>query len=422
MAPCVIIPTFWTRRRGAVHRTGSSTSTTTPRPSTRTARCRRCLRSLEERRRASARSSCSSRRPTRRSSTRPRTGSATSSTTSPDSTRSCSARPSSGSLHRRLEQLEFADMIAGVSLTGYGAVRNVGLIVAAVARLRRRSSSSTTTRSSTTRTSSSRAIEGLGAALARRRADPREDRLLRRRRRAATRCTTTRTGPTCSGARPTRTTEALAIVDAPPRLKPSQRSRSAAAWRCTATCSRTCRSTRGSCAARTSTTSSTPACTAATCSWTASGASSTTRPSAPSEAIALRQDVYRFIYEHRKLEFAKSQVDLRQVTADVAEAVSRATSSASSVDVAGVRDRGAARARRQGGAATYLDGRPRGALATRPSTRASNCDNYFAFQRRWPMLMDRIWEDVALEPLFTRRAQRRPHAPSPAASRSSRAE
>ena len=39
-------------------------------------------------------------------------------------------------------------------------------------------------------------------------------------------------------------------------------------------------------------------------------------PAPPSEAIALRQDVYRFIYEHRKLEFAKSQVDLRQVTAE----------------------------------------------------------------------------------------------------------
>jgi len=37
-----------------------------------------------------------------------------------------------GSLHRRLEQLELADMIEGVTLTGYGAVRNVGLIAAAV--------------------------------------------------------------------------------------------------------------------------------------------------------------------------------------------------------------------------------------------------------------------------------------------------
>ncbi|MDP2400362.1 MAG: hypothetical protein Q8M66_00135, partial [Actinomycetota bacterium] len=30
-----------------------------------------------------------------------------------------------------------------------------------------------------------------------------------------------------------------------------------------------------------------------------------------------------------------------------------------------------------------------------------NCQNYFDFQRRWPMLMDRIWDDIALKPLFT---------------------
>ena len=37
-----------------------------------------------------------------------------------------------GSLHRRLEQLEFVDIIDGVSLAGYGGVRNVGLMLAAV--------------------------------------------------------------------------------------------------------------------------------------------------------------------------------------------------------------------------------------------------------------------------------------------------
>ena len=37
-------------------------------------------------------------------------------------------------------------------------------------------------------------------------------------------------------------------------------------------------------------------------------------PEPVSEALRFRQDVYRFVYEHRKIEFAKSQVDLRQVT------------------------------------------------------------------------------------------------------------
>ena len=30
-----------------------------------------------------------------------------------------------------------------------------------------------------------------------------------------------------------------------------------------------------------------------------------------------------------------------------------------------------------------------------------NCQNYFEFQRRWPMMMDRIWDDVALRTLFS---------------------
>jgi hypothetical protein len=30
-----------------------------------------------------------------------------------------------------------------------------------------------------------------------------------------------------------------------------------------------------------------------------------------------------------------------------------------------------------------------------------NCQNYFEFQRRWPLLMERIWGDVALASLFT---------------------
>ncbi len=30
-----------------------------------------------------------------------------------------------------------------------------------------------------------------------------------------------------------------------------------------------------------------------------------------------------------------------------------------------------------------------------------NCQNYFDFQRRWPMLMEQIWDDVALKGLFS---------------------
>ena len=31
----------------------------------------------------------------------------------------------------------------------------------------------------------------------------------------------------------------------------------------------------------------------------------------------------------------------------------------------------------------------------------TNCQNYFEFQRRWPMLIDKIWDDVPLKTLFT---------------------
>jgi hypothetical protein len=30
-----------------------------------------------------------------------------------------------------------------------------------------------------------------------------------------------------------------------------------------------------------------------------------------------------------------------------------------------------------------------------------NCQNYFEFQRRWPILMDGLWDDVALKSLFS---------------------
>jgi hypothetical protein len=30
-----------------------------------------------------------------------------------------------------------------------------------------------------------------------------------------------------------------------------------------------------------------------------------------------------------------------------------------------------------------------------------NCQNYFEFQRRWPILMESIWDDVALKTLFS---------------------
>jgi hypothetical protein len=123
------------------------------------------------------------------------------------------------------------------------------------------------------------------------------------------------------------------------------------------------------------------------------------RPPQPaSPALEFRQDVYRFVYEHRKLEFARSQIDLRRVTAAslrpypgdfVGATVSwRALATALLRALAG-REPGAHLAVAR---AVFTD-------AARYARR--NCDNYFAFQRRWPLLMDRLWEDVALGSLFS---------------------
>ena len=121
-------------------------------------------------------------------------------------------------------------------------------------------------------------------------------------------------------------------------------------------------------------------------------------PAGPSLALRFRQDVYRFIYEHRKLEFAKSQIDLRRVTAASLRpypgdfvgnsVVWRAAATALLRALAG-REPGAHLAIAK---AAFTD-------ASRYARR--NCDNYFAFQRRWPLLLDRLWEDVALGSLFS---------------------
>ncbi|MDZ4168736.1 MAG: hypothetical protein U1E26_03655 [Coriobacteriia bacterium] len=121
-------------------------------------------------------------------------------------------------------------------------------------------------------------------------------------------------------------------------------------------------------------------------------------PTAVSEAMRFRQDVYRFVYEHRKIEFAKSQVDLRQVTPK-----SMAPYPGEFIDSSV-------------GWRAFMTGmlraiaRPEKALYFRYGLHAvreagayarENCQNYFEFQRRWPLLMERIWGDVALETLFT---------------------
>jgi hypothetical protein len=123
------------------------------------------------------------------------------------------------------------------------------------------------------------------------------------------------------------------------------------------------------------------------------------KPPAPlSEALRFRQDVYRFVYEHRKIEFAKSQVDLRQVTPKSMMPYPGRFIDSSVGWRATITSLLRAIARPEKSAYLSVAGH---AMRDANEYARKNCQNYFEFQRRWPILMDRIWDDVALKDLFT---------------------
>jgi glycosyltransferase involved in cell wall biosynthesis len=393
VVPCVVIPTFWTRRRVRIadrllnvydHPTSLETEGTLP----------ALLASLER-----LRDVCkivvivAATDPTIEHEAEDRVHEILSEHPSLDSLVFGTAEL--GSLHRRFEQLEFADLIPGVSLTGYGAVRNLGLIVAGVLGCEAVvfiDDDEVVTDPEFLR----RALEGIGER------SPDGASIL-----AKTGYYVDRDGRYQMHDDPHWAdmfwrqsedfNEALAIVDAPPRLR-----RSTVAF--------------GGCMALHreifTNVSFDP--------WVVRGEDMDyvinarmhgadvfldgewkivhEPPVPPSPAIALRQDVYRFIYEHRKLEFAKSQVDLRQVTPDslkpypgefIGGSITWRATLTALLHMLTFSETG-----------TYFKV-ARAALSDASKYARENCDNYFAFQRRWPLMMERIWEDVALNPLFT---------------------
>lgn len=121
-------------------------------------------------------------------------------------------------------------------------------------------------------------------------------------------------------------------------------------------------------------------------------------PEPVSEALRFRQDVYRFVYEHRKIEFAKSQVDLRPVTPK-----SMAPYPGEFID-SSVGWRAFATGMLRAIAFPEKGRYYQAALhAVRDASEFAreHCQHYFEFQRRWPLMMERIWDDVALSSLFT---------------------
>jgi len=300
-----------------------------------------------------------------------------------------------GSLHRRLEQVEFADIIGGVSLVGYGAVRNVGLIAAAVM-----SCDSVVFLDDdqiiTDRGFLRTATEGLGMKLGDGRAvfaksgyytdvDGRYQRHV---------------SPHFSDVfwrQNDAFNAALAIVDAPPRIKPTSLA-------------------FGGCMAlhrdMFANVSFDP--------WVVRGEDMDyvinarmhggdvfldgewsvihRPPKLLSEALQFRQDVYRFVYEHRKIEFAKSQVDLRQVTPESLMPYPGPFLGSSIGWRSWVTAMLRGLSRGEGGRYFSV---ARHAVRDAEEYARENCQNYFDFQRRWPLLIDRIWDDVALKSLFT---------------------
>lgn len=300
-----------------------------------------------------------------------------------------------GSLHRRLEQLEFADIMDGVNLTSYGGARNTGLAVAAVLG----SEAIVFIDDDEVVTDPQflvRAMEGLGEA------DDKGRPML-----AKTGYYLDESG-SCELAGPTPWADtfwrqgeffdqAISAVRKPPRIKPTTLA-------------------FGGCLAL----HRDMYCNVPFDPWATrgedvdyvidvrmhgadmyldSGWSIVHRPPAPSSrAMLFRHDVYRFIYTHRKLEFAKSQVDLRQVTPE-----SLMPYPGHLVDSSiGWRSRVTAvlRALKSNERGAYLEV-ARKAVPEAQHYAREQCERYFTFQRRWPMLTDRLWEDIALKSLFS---------------------
>lgn len=301
-----------------------------------------------------------------------------------------------GSLHRRMEQLEFADLLAGAGLNGYGGVRNVGLIAAAILG----SDAVVFLDDDQVITDPEFLVRGMEAL-----GEPTGP---------ANRPVLAKSGYYVDDAGSTRVPDArawhdmfwrqtefynraVAAIPPPPRIKPSPLA-------------------FGGCLAL----HRDMYCNVPFDPWAVRGEdldyvinarmhggdvfldadwSVIHRPPAPpSEAVLFRHDVFRFVYTHRKLEFSKSQVDLRQVSAEslmpypghlVDSSINWRVRVTALLRMLAGPERGA-----------YADVL-RTAVPEAQRYARDHCERYFAFQRRWPMLMDRLWEDIALKSLFT---------------------
>ena len=126
-------------------------------------------------------------------------------------------------------------------------------------------------------------------------------------------------------------------------------------------------------------------------------------PKTPREGMRFRQDIFRWLYEYRKLEYARTQIDLMQMkpqsllpypgpflTADVVKRIKRTALLRSIGRPDGKGYRNAAKAA-SNEAARYAE---------------EHCGKYFEFQFMWPTLMLRMENDAILKSALMRSAGR----------------
>ena len=127
-------------------------------------------------------------------------------------------------------------------------------------------------------------------------------------------------------------------------------------------------------------------------------------PKSPSEGVRFRQDIYRWLYEFRKLEYSRTQIDLMQVKPSSLEpypgpfleagVMGRIRTTAFLRSLARPDKKAYRKAAKAatGEAATYAQ---------------RNCAKYFEFQFVWPEVMERMESDTTLTAALIQSAEQR---------------
>jgi hypothetical protein len=118
-------------------------------------------------------------------------------------------------------------------------------------------------------------------------------------------------------------------------------------------------------------------------------------PATPRPGRVLRQDIYRFVYEHRKLEYARSQVDLKQVKASELEPYPGDFLGVGIGLKAGL-TAGLATAAHLGQASEWTEALS-ASLGRAGALARANCARYFEFSREWPVVAEKLWDDLPLQ-------------------------